>query len=203
MIPVYLMLALLPSQVNATSYVSSATNPPNPKLRQMLLAESQRQRPDAIRQTQIDLAKVEKKLAALRGRDLWSFLQPPRNADMMQECQRTIELLHERLQRLQSEQNACVPMLKITDWRVGRAGVLGFPVKIKEIRSADAMLVEPQDDATDKTSPEEFLLRGYDTSTVKPGDKLTPAGYFAVSGTTTEPAFLLGRRTLFVVEAVK
>jgi hypothetical protein len=203
MIPVYLVLAFLPGQVNPASYVTPATNSPNPTLRQMLLAESQRQRPEAIRQTQIDLAKVEKKLAALRGRDLWSFLQPPRNADAMQECQRTIEILHERLQRLQAEQGACVPTLRVTDWRVGRAGVLGFPVKVKEIRSDNAMLVEPQDNNTDKTSPEEFLIRGYDTSAVKSGDKLTPAGYFAISGKTTEPTFLIGRKTLFVVEAIK
>jgi hypothetical protein len=203
MIPIYLMLALLPNQVNPASYVSGATHSPNPTLRQMLSAESLQQRPQVIYQTQVDLAKVEKKLAALRGHDMWSFLQPPRNADAMQECQRTIEILHDRLARLQNDANACVPLLKITEWRVGRAGVLGFPVKVKEIRSPEAMLVEPQCNATDKTSPEDFLLRGCDTSAVKVGEKLTPAGYFAVSGTTVERTFFFGQRTVFVVEAVK
>jgi len=81
MIPIYLMLALLPNQVNPASYVSGATHSPNPTLRQMLSAESLQQRPQVIYQTQVDLAKVEKKLAALRGHDMWSFLQPPRNRD--------------------------------------------------------------------------------------------------------------------------
>jgi hypothetical protein len=197
---VYLLLALLPGQVNPASYVSPVNN--SPSLRQMLLAESHRQRPLAIQQTEADLAKVEKKLGTLRGLNVWAFLQPPRNADAIQECERTIEILHDRLARLQKDERACIPVLNITDWHVGRAGLLGFHVKVKEVRGPEEMLVEPMAHETDPTSPDAFLIRGYGTAEAKVGQPLIPAGYFAVTGTTFEPT-LFSQKAVFVVEAVK